>query len=48
MQIQSSRGGPSAFAHKPRSLAMNCLMQSSFASAGDEFEPVIRLSTAPQ
>ena len=49
MQIQSSRGGPSAFTYKPRSLAMKLSdTQSSFASAGDEFEPVIRLSTAPQ
>jgi len=49
MQIQSSRGGPSAFSYKPRSLAMKLSdTQSSFASAGDEFEPVIKLSTAPQ
>jgi D-alanyl-D-alanine carboxypeptidase/D-alanyl-D-alanine-endopeptidase (penicillin-binding protein 4) len=48
MQIQSSRGGPSAFSYKPRSLAMKLSdTQSSFASNGDEFEPVIKLSTAP-
>ncbi len=49
MQIQSSRGGPSAFSYKPRSLAMKLSdTQSSFASAGEEFEPVIKLSTAPE
>ena len=48
MQIQSSRGGPSAFTYKPRSLTMKLSdTQSSFAGAGDEFEPVIKLSTAP-
>jgi serine-type D-Ala-D-Ala carboxypeptidase/endopeptidase (penicillin-binding protein 4) len=49
MQIQSSRGGPSAFSYKPRSLAMKLSdTQSSFAGAGEEFEPVIKLSTAPK
>lgn len=49
MQIQSSRGGPSPFSYKPRSLTMKLSdTQSSFAGAGEEFEPVIKLSTAPQ
>ena len=49
MQIQSSRGGPSAFSYKPRSLPMKLSdTQSSFAGAGDEFEPVNKLSTAPR
>lgn len=49
MQIQNSRGGPLAFGYKPRSLAMKLSdTQSSFATAGDEFEPGLRLSTAPR
>jgi serine-type D-Ala-D-Ala carboxypeptidase/endopeptidase (penicillin-binding protein 4) len=49
MQIQSSRGGPQAFSYKPRSLAMKLSdTQSSLAGASDEFEPVIKLSTAPK
>ena len=49
MQIQSSRGGPSPFSYKPRLLAMKLAdTQSSFASANDEFEPGIKLSTAPR
>jgi D-alanyl-D-alanine carboxypeptidase len=49
MQIQNSRGGPSAFSYKPRLLAMKLSdTQSSFASANDEFEPGLRLSTAPR
>ena len=49
MQILSSRGGPQAFTYKPRLLAMKLSdTQSSFAGAGDEFEPVLKLSTAPR
>ncbi|MDQ3472543.1 MAG: D-alanyl-D-alanine carboxypeptidase [Acidobacteriota bacterium] len=49
MQIQSSRGGPASFSYKPRSLAMKLSdTQSSFAGAGEEFEPVNKLSNAPQ
>ena len=49
MQIQTSRGGPKSFSYKPRSLAMKLSdTQSSFAGADDEFEPVLKLSTAPR
>jgi D-alanyl-D-alanine carboxypeptidase/D-alanyl-D-alanine-endopeptidase (penicillin-binding protein 4) len=49
MQIQNSRGGPQAFSYKPRSLAMKLSdTQSSFAAADDEFEPNVKLSTAPR
>ncbi|HEU4479926.1 MAG TPA: D-alanyl-D-alanine carboxypeptidase [Pyrinomonadaceae bacterium] len=49
MQIQTSRGGPKSFSYKPRSLAMKLSdTQSSFASADDEFEPLLKLSTAPR
>ena len=49
MQIQGSRGGPSPFSYKPRLLAMKLSdTQSSFASANEEFEPGIKLSTAPR
>ena len=49
MQIQSSRGGPQAFNYKPKLLAMKLSdTQSSVAGANEEFEPVLRLSTAPR
>ena len=49
MQIQSSRGGPSAFTYKPRLLTMKLAdTQSSFATANDEFEPGLKLSTSPR
>ena len=43
MQIQSSRGGPKPFEYTPRLLAMRLAdTQSSFTSASDEFEPVLK------
>jgi MFS family permease len=49
MQIQSSRGGPSPFSYKPHLLTMKLAdTQSSFATANEEFEPGLKLSTAPR
>jgi len=49
MQILSSRGGPMAFKYTPRLLTMRLSdTQNSFTASDDEFEPVLKSSSAPR
>jgi D-alanyl-D-alanine carboxypeptidase len=43
MQIQNSRGGPKAFDYKPHLLAMKLADTQSLPSAGDEYEPALKV-----
>jgi D-alanyl-D-alanine carboxypeptidase/D-alanyl-D-alanine-endopeptidase (penicillin-binding protein 4) len=49
MQILSSRGGPMAFKYTPRLLTMRLSdTQNSFTASDEEFEPVLKSSSAPR